>query len=81
MSVRGYSSPRALRRTAIPRYKRVMRRHITFALLLQFALVSGIAQARVPAPLPPAALYGELYQRVESEKLFADGLLFVVVFV
>jgi alpha,alpha-trehalase len=45
-------------------------------VLLQCALVGAVAHARPPAPLPPAQLYGELYQRVQSEKLFADGKTF-----
>jgi alpha,alpha-trehalase len=53
-----------------------MRRNVGFVLLLQCALVSGIAQSRAPAPTPPAQLYGELYQRVQSEKLFPDGKTF-----
>jgi alpha,alpha-trehalase len=77
MSVMGYSTARALRCTALTRYKRIMRRHHTCAFLLQLALVVGVfAQARVPAPLPPAQLYGELYARVQSEKLFVDGKTF-----
>lgn len=44
--------------------------------LLQLLLVSGIAQSRAPAPLPPQALYGELFQRVQSERLFADSKTF-----
>jgi neutral trehalase len=75
MSVGGYNPARALRRTAVTRYKRVMQ-NLFRVLLLQLALFGGSAQSRVPAPTPPATLYGELYQRVQGEKLFADGKTF-----
>ncbi len=45
-------------------------------LVLPLALFGGIALARVPVPVAPQALYGELYQRVQTEKLFADGKTF-----
>jgi alpha,alpha-trehalase len=45
-------------------------------LFVAAALVGGFAQARAPVPLSPQALYGELYQRVQTEKLFADGKTF-----
>jgi alpha,alpha-trehalase len=52
-----------------------MRRNFAI-LFLHCVLVGAVAHARQPAPLSPAQLYGELYQRVESEKLFADGKTF-----
>jgi alpha,alpha-trehalase len=77
MSAAGYIRAGALRGTTFSRYNIVMRRPSTLALFIVVAtLVGGIAQARAPAPLPPQALYGELYQRVQSEKLFADSKTF-----
>jgi alpha,alpha-trehalase len=75
--VRNYIITRTLRRTALSRYKPRMKRHQSIACLLLFAaLVGGIAQARAPVPVPPQTLYGELYQRVQTDKLFADGKTF-----
>jgi alpha,alpha-trehalase len=52
-----------------------MGRNVTI-FLLHCLFVGTVAHARQPVPLSPAQLYGELYQRVESEKLFADGKTF-----
>src|SRR5882672_743989 len=42
----------------------------------QLALLSVSAGAREPASLPPSQVYGELFQRVQTEKIFADGKTF-----
>jgi alpha,alpha-trehalase len=44
-------------------------------VLLQLTLCV-VAQARDAAPPSPAQLYGELYQRVQTERLFADSKTF-----
>jgi alpha,alpha-trehalase len=43
---------------------------------LQIALLSVIANARDAVPLPPSQIYGELFQRVQSERAFADSKTF-----
>lgn len=42
---------------------------------LQFALL-GAPQARDAPPLPPSQIYGELFQRVQVERLFPDSKTF-----
>jgi alpha,alpha-trehalase len=55
-------------------------RSLFFALLACVLQIEsgGIAQAREAAPPPPSPsqLYGELFQRVQTERLFADGKTF-----
>jgi alpha,alpha-trehalase len=43
---------------------------------LQLALLCGNAYARDAAPRPPSELYGELFQRVQTERIFADSKTF-----
>jgi len=45
-------------------------------LLLVAALVAGVAQARDAAPASPSQLYGELFKRVQTERLLADSKTF-----
>jgi alpha,alpha-trehalase len=50
-----------------------------FSMWLGFvvaAFVSVVAQAREPAPRPPSDLYGALFQRVQTERVFADSKTF-----
>jgi len=46
------------------------------ALVAVLALLSGNASARDAAPLSPAELYGELFHRVQTERLFPDSKTF-----
>ena len=50
----------------------------TFSLLvaLQLALLCGNAQSRDTAPRPPSELYGALFERVQTERIFADSKTF-----
>jgi len=48
----------------------------TAIVALQLALLCGNALARDAAPQPPSQLYGELFQRVQSERIFADSKTF-----
>src|SRR6185436_10910311 len=43
---------------------------------LAVAVLAGIAQARDTAPRSPSQLYGELFHRVQTERLFADSKTF-----
>jgi alpha,alpha-trehalase len=43
---------------------------------LQLALFSVIANARDAVPSPPSQIYGELFHRVQSERIFADSKTF-----
>jgi len=43
---------------------------------LQIACVGAVAQAREAAPRPPSQLYGELFERVQTERLFPDSKTF-----
>jgi len=43
---------------------------------LQLALWSSIATAREIAPLPPSQVYGALFHRVQTERVFADSKTF-----
>jgi len=43
---------------------------------LQIAWGGSVAQAREAAPRPPSQLYGELFERVQAEKLFPDSKTF-----
>jgi alpha,alpha-trehalase len=48
-----------------------------FALVsLQLALCGSIATARESAPLPPSQLYGALFERVQTERVFPDSKTF-----
>src|SRR5262245_43609707 len=47
---------------------------ITFASL-QIAL-AGVASARETRPVPPSQIYGELFHRVQTERLFPDSKTF-----
>ena len=59
-------------RTSTPRF-----RSAAFAIAaLQLALFSGIAQARDAAPRPPSEVYGALFHRVQTERIFADSKTF-----
>src|SRR5688572_7009370 len=40
------------------------------------AFAGVVAQAREPAPRPPSELYGALFQRVQTERVFADSKTF-----
>ncbi len=46
------------------------------SLSLHIACVGGIAAAREAAPRPPSQLYGALFQRVQTERIFADSKTF-----
>lgn len=49
-------------------------RKILFAILtLHLAVFAG---AREPVPLPPSRIYGELFERVQAARLFADSKTF-----
>jgi alpha,alpha-trehalase len=50
-----------------------MRKHLLALFFLQLASFAG---ARDAAPLPPSQLYGELFQRVQTERLFPDSKTF-----
>ena len=45
-------------------------------LALQLALVSIAVDARDTATRPPSQIYGELFQRVQTERIFADSKTF-----
>jgi alpha,alpha-trehalase len=49
-------------------------RTLLIAWSLVFSTVSAFA--REPAPLPPSQLYGELFQRVQTERIFPDSKTF-----
>ena len=44
--------------------------------VLQFVFVGVLAHARDAAPRPPSELYGELFHRVQTERLFTDSKTF-----
>src|SRR5215510_1372219 len=46
------------------------------ALVALRLLQCDTAHAREPAPLPPSQLFGELFHRVQTERLFADSKTF-----
>jgi alpha,alpha-trehalase len=52
------------------------RRTIAVVFALQLALAAVALRAREAPPLPPAQLYGELFERVQSERLFPDSKTF-----
>ena len=55
----------------------IKRLEVAALLVLQLALVSVATHAREAAPpLPPSQIYGELFQRVQVEKVFADSKTF-----
>jgi alpha,alpha-trehalase len=58
------------------RTRRFRARAIIAFVSLQVVLCGGIAAAREIAPLPPSQLYGALFQRVQTEKIFADSKTF-----
>lgn len=70
----------AMRRGEKPAYTHRMltpRKPAFLALLaLQLALCCLPSRALEPAPRPPSQLYGELFHRVQSERLFADSKTF-----
>ncbi|HEU5133610.1 MAG TPA: alpha,alpha-trehalase TreF [Steroidobacteraceae bacterium] len=43
---------------------------------LQVALLTGVANARDAEPRPPSELYGELFHRVQTERIFSDSKTF-----
>jgi alpha,alpha-trehalase len=45
-------------------------------LALQIAVTGAIANAREDAPRPPSQVYGELYHRVQTERVFVDSKTF-----
>jgi alpha,alpha-trehalase len=47
---------------------------VVFAL--QLTISGGYAAAREATPPPPSQLYGALFERVQSEKIFSDGKTF-----
>src|SRR5262245_30790956 len=56
-------------------FHRHVPRAVFLACLLQLALLV-VAQAREPAPLPPSELYGELFERVQLQRIFPDSKTF-----
>jgi alpha,alpha-trehalase len=52
------------------------RRH-SYAAFLFTTLLAGMVLARDVAPLPPSQIYGELFHRVQTERLFPDSKTFV----
>ena len=58
------------------RTRRFRARAIIAFVSLQIVLCGGIAAAREIAPLPPSQLYGALFQRVQTERIFADSKTF-----
>lgn len=52
------------------------RRVITLVIALQLSLLSVASGARETPPQSPAQLYGELFQRVQSARLFPDSKTF-----
>jgi alpha,alpha-trehalase len=58
------------------RTHRFRARAIVALVSLQIVLCGGVAAAREIAPLPPSQLYGALFQRVQTEKIFADSKTF-----
>ena len=59
-----------------PRTTRFRARAFIAFVSLQIALCGGIAAAREIAPLPPSQLYGALFHRVQTERIFADSKTF-----
>jgi alpha,alpha-trehalase len=59
-----------------PRTRRFRARAIIAFVSLQIVLCGGIAAAREIAPLPPSQLYGALFHRVQTERIFADSKTF-----
>jgi alpha,alpha-trehalase len=52
-------------------------RRQSYAAFLFTTLLASIALARDVAPLPPSQIYGELFHRVQTERLFPDSKTFV----
>jgi alpha,alpha-trehalase len=59
-----------------PHTRRFRARSFIAFVSLQIALCGGIAAAREIAPLPPSQLYGALFHRVQTERIFADSKTF-----
>jgi alpha,alpha-trehalase len=72
-SERGYKSVARTHCCAARGQNPAMRKH-SFALF--FLLLAPIAGARDVAPLPPSQLYGALFERVQTERLFPDSKTF-----
>jgi alpha,alpha-trehalase len=72
-SERGYKSVARAHCCAARSQNAAMRKYL-FALC--FVLVAPLAGARDVAPLPPSQLYGELFQRVQTERMFPDSKTF-----
>ena len=53
-----------------------MRPFSLFLAIASLQFVCGIANSREPEPRPPSQLYGELFQRVQSQKIFSDSKTF-----
>jgi len=55
-----------------------LRRPTAFVAIaaLQLALFTGIAKSRDAAPRPPSEVYGALFHRVQTERIFADSKTF-----
>lgn len=51
-------------------------RQSAFATIALQLLLLGVVSARDAAPLPPSLIYGELFQRVQTERLFPDSKTF-----
>jgi len=58
------------------RTRRFRARAIIAFVSLQVVLCGSISAAREIAPLPPSQLYGALFQRVQTERIFADSKTF-----
>jgi alpha,alpha-trehalase len=72
-SERGYKSVARAHCCTARSQNRAMRKFLLALFLLQLGSFAG---ARDAPPLPPSQLYGELFQRAQTERLFPDSKTF-----
>jgi alpha,alpha-trehalase len=57
-------------------FRKYFRASVSLALVAMQLALAGAAHAREAVPPPPSQLYGELFERVQSERIFADSKTF-----